>query len=49
MLQHDNVVGEGHTGFEPFGFSPAPLAAVAEGWLSTFRRHGRWASVPSPY
>ena len=49
MLQRDNVVAGGGTGFEPFGFNPAPLAAVAEGWLSSYRRHGRFARVPSPY
>ena len=49
MLQRDNVVAGGGTGFEPFGFRPAPLAAVAEGWLSSYRRHGRFARVQSPY
>lgn len=45
MLKKDNVVEGGGTGFEPFGIRPAPLAAVAEGWLPIYRRHGRWASV----
>ena len=49
MLQHDNVVAGGGTGFEAFGITPAPLAAVAEGWLSSYRRQGRFARVPSPY
>ncbi len=48
MLQKDNVVSGAHPGFEAFGFRPAPLAAVAEGWLPIYRRHGRWAK-PSPY
>ncbi|MGZ8997401.1 MAG: complex I NDUFA9 subunit family protein [Allosphingosinicella sp.] len=49
MLQRDNVVSKGGTGFEPFGIRPAPLAAVAEGWLASYRRHGRWARAQSPY
>ncbi len=49
MLQRDNVVSAGGTGFESFGIRPAPLAAVAEGWLSSYRRQGRWAKVSSPY
>ena len=44
MLQKDNVVSGGGTGFEPFGISPSPLAAVAEGWLTSYRRQGRWAT-----
>ena len=43
MLQHDNVASGEHPGFEAFGIRPAPLAAVAEGWLPIYRRHGRWA------
>lgn len=46
MLQRDNVVSGGGTGFERFGIAPAPLAAVAEGWLTTYRRHGRFAQSP---
>ena len=51
MLQKDSVVegGGGRTGFEPFGIRPSPLAAAAEGWLPIYRRHGRWATVDSPY
>ena len=48
MLQKDNVVSEGASGFEAFAISPAPLAAVAEGWLTAYRRSGRFA-VKSPY
>lgn len=48
MLQRDNVAGGDCPGFEAFGIRPAPLAAVAEGWLPLYRRHGRWAK-PSPY
>jgi NADH dehydrogenase len=48
MLQKDNVAASGLPGFEAFGINPAPLAAVAEGWLPVYRRQGRWAR-PSPY
>ncbi len=48
MLQQDNVASGELPGFEAFGIPPAPLAAVAEGWLPIYRRHGRWAQ-PSPY
>lgn len=42
MLQADNVVAAGGTGFEAFGFAPSPLAAVAPRWLVQYRRHGRF-------
>lgn len=42
MLQRDNIVGPGAAGFEAFGISPTPLAAVAPGWLVQYRRHGRF-------
>jgi NADH dehydrogenase len=48
MMQRDNVVSEGATGFEAFGISPSPLAAIAEGWLTAYRRSGRFAAK-SPY
>lgn len=48
MLQHDNVVAPGSHGLEAFGISATPIAAVADGWLITYRRHGRFA-VKSPY
>jgi len=44
MLQNDNVASG--PGFEAFGIRPAPLAAVAEGWLNLYRRHGRFAKAP---
>ena len=47
MLSQDNVASGEHPGFEAFGIAPAPLAAVAEAWLATYRRRGRWAQ-PSP-
>jgi len=44
MLQRDSVASG--PGFEAFGIRPAPLAAVAEGWLNLYRRHGRFAKAP---
>ena len=48
MLRRDNVVSPGAKGLEAFGLSKTPLAAVAEGWLASYRRHGRFAAK-SPY
>lgn len=48
MMQSDSVAADGADGFEAFGIAPAPLAAVAEGWLTAFRRSGRFAAK-SPY
>lgn len=48
MLQSDNRVGDGADGLEAFGIMPTPLAAVSEGWLTSYRRHGRFAAK-SPY
>lgn len=48
MLQRDNVVPEGTPGLEAFAIPGTPLAAVAEGWLTSYRRHGRFAAK-SPY
>jgi len=44
MLQHDNVVAEGAEGLRAFGISPTPLAAVSEGWLTSYRQRGRFAA-----
>ncbi|MFN3945734.1 MAG: complex I NDUFA9 subunit family protein [Allosphingosinicella sp.] len=46
MLQQDNVASPDLPGFEAFGISPAPLAAVTEGWLTHYRRQGRFAQSP---
>lgn len=46
MLARDNVVSPGAKGLEAFGISKTPLAAVAEGWLTSYRRHGRFAKSP---
>lgn len=48
MLRRDNVVSPGVKGLEAFGLPKTPLAAVAEGWLTAYRRHGRFAAK-SPY
>lgn len=48
MLRRDNVVSPGAKGLEAFGLPGTPLAAVAEGWLGSYRRHGRFAAK-SPY
>lgn len=48
MLRSDNVVSPGAKGLEAFGLRATPLAAVAEGWLTAYRRHGRFAAK-SPY
>lgn len=43
MLQRDNVAAAGAPGLAELGIRPTPMAAVAEGWLVRFRRHGRFA------
>ena len=48
MLQKDSVVSESAAGLEAFSISPTPLVAVSEGWLTSYRRHGRFAAK-SPY
>jgi uncharacterized protein YbjT (DUF2867 family) len=48
MLQRDNVATPGSSGLAAFGIAATPLAAVAEGWLTAYRRHGRFAAK-SPY
>lgn len=45
MMARDNVAAG--PGFEAFGIRPAPLAAVAGGWLTQYRRHGRFAKAPA--
>lgn len=45
MLQRDNVVAGGATGFDQFGITPTSLGAVAEGWLVQYRRNGRFAQT----
>lgn len=48
MLRSDNVVSPGAEGLEAFGLPRTPMAAVSEGWLTSYRRHGRFAAK-SPY
>ncbi|HZG08682.1 MAG TPA: complex I NDUFA9 subunit family protein [Allosphingosinicella sp.] len=48
MLQKDNVVSQGAAGLEAFGIPGTPLSAVSEGWLTSYRRQGRFAAK-SPY
>lgn len=43
MMTHDNVATG--PGFEAFGIRPTPLEAVAEGWLTLYRRQGRFANA----
>jgi len=45
MMSRDNVAAG--PGFEAFGLRPTPLAAVAENWLTPYRRHGRFAKAPA--
>ena len=48
MLQRDNVAAPGSHGFEAFGITPTPLAAVAPAWLDRFHRGGRFAPRRAP-
>ena len=48
MLQKDSVVSDGAPGLRDFGIAPTPVQAVSEGWLTSYRRHGRFAAK-SPY
>lgn len=43
MLQRDNVVADGASGFAALGIEPTPMASVAPAWLVRFRRNGRFA------
>lgn len=46
MLQNDNVVSPGAEGLEAFGIGKTPLIAVAQGWITSYRRYGRFAKSP---
>ncbi len=48
MLQRDNVVAPGAEGLRTFGIAPTPMEAVSEGWLTAYRRRGRFAAK-QPY
>lgn len=45
MLQRDNVVAPGAASLADLGVVPTSLAAVADGWLVQYRRHGRFAEL----
>jgi NADH dehydrogenase len=47
MLLHDNVVSPHAKGIERFGVRPAPMAALAPGWLVQYRKQGRFGSTVS--
>ena len=42
IMERDNLASG--PGFEAFGIRPTPLAALAEGWMALYRRHGRFAT-----
>jgi NADH dehydrogenase len=48
MLQKDSVPAPGAPGLEAFGIPKTPLIVVSEGWLTRYRRHGRFAAK-QPY
>lgn len=48
MLQRDNVVSNEAEGLRSFGIAPTPIEAVSEGWLTSYRRRGRFAAK-QPY
>jgi uncharacterized protein YbjT (DUF2867 family) len=48
MLCRDSIVTPGAQGLEAFGISKTPLPAVSEGWLTRYRKHGRFAAK-QPY
>ncbi|MBB3983293.1 NADH dehydrogenase [Sphingobium fontiphilum] len=43
MLQKDNVAAAGAPGLAELGVTATPMAAVADGWLVVYRKHGRFA------
>ena len=47
MLQVPNVVAEGAPGLAALGIAPTALDTVADGWLTRYRRHGRFAARAS--
>lgn len=44
MLGKDTVVTEGAKGLVDLDIVPTPLAAVADGWLVRYRKHGRFST-----
>ncbi|AQA00776.1 complex I NDUFA9 subunit family protein [Sphingopyxis sp. QXT-31] len=45
MLQRDNIVAPDAASLADLGIVPTSLAAVADGWLVQYRRHGRFAEL----
>lgn len=44
MLGRDNVVADGAEGLAALGVAATPLDAAADGWLTVYRRHGRFTA-----
>ena len=47
MLKNDNVVAAGANTLATLGIAPTPLDAVAQGWLTLYRPHGRFSTSSS--
>ncbi len=45
MLQSPNVVAPGSKALADLGITASPLAAIAPGWLTLYRRHGRFGAL----
>ena len=43
MLARDTVVGPDAAGLADLGIAPTPMGAVADSWLVTYRKHGRFS------
>jgi len=44
MLERDNIVAKGASGLEQLGISPRPLASCTHGWLTQYRKFGRFGA-----
>ena len=42
LMQHDNVVGGGETGFEAFGLAPRTMESILPTFMDAYSRGGRW-------
>jgi uncharacterized protein YbjT (DUF2867 family) len=42
MLASDNVIAKGKDGLAAMHITPTPLEAVSDGWLTLYRKHGRF-------
>ncbi len=45
MLGRDNVADPARDGFAAMAITPTPLDDVAEGWLTIYRKHGRFGAA----